>query len=86
MIPLDVIKISYHPSNKSYAVILNDELPEEIEVETGIQTPIYIEIFSGLDSGQEVITGDWKKLLEEAKESQTKASSLKKILWMIRSK
>ena len=72
--------------NKSYAVILNDELPEEIEVETGIQTPIYIEIFSGLDSGQEVIIGDWEKLLEEAKESQTKASSLKKILWMIRSK
>ena len=72
--------------NKSYAVILKDELPEEIEVDTGIQTPIYVEIFSGLDSGQEVITGDWKKLLEEAKESQTKASSLKKILWMIRSK
>ena len=72
--------------NKSYAVILKGELPEEIEVQTGIQTPIYVEIFSGLDSGQEVITGDWKKLLEEAKESQTKASSLKKILWMIRSK
>jgi len=72
--------------NKSYAVILKNDLPEEIEVETGIQTPIYIEILSGLDSSQEVITGDWKKLLEEAKESKTKGSSLKKILWMIRSK
>ena len=72
--------------NKSYAVILKDEIPEEIEVETGIQTPINIEILSGLDSGQEIITGDWEKLLEEAKESNSKGSSLKKILWMIRSK
>jgi len=72
--------------NKSYAVILNNELPEEIEVKTGIQTPIHIEILSGLVADQEVIIGDWKKLLEEAKESNTKGSSLKKILWMIRSK
>ncbi len=72
--------------NKRYAVILKDELPEEIEVETGIQTPIYVQILSGLDSSQEVITGDWKKLLEEANESKIKGSSLKKILWMIRSK
>ena len=72
--------------NKSYAVILNNELPEEIEVETGIQTPIHKEILSGLVADQEVILGDWKKLLEEAKESNSKGSSLKKILWMIRSK
>ncbi len=72
--------------NKSYAVILSNELPEEIEVETGIQTPIHIEILSGLVADQEVIIGDWEKLLEEAKESNTKGSSLKKILWMIRSK
>ena len=72
--------------NKSYAVILSNELPEEIEVETGIQTPIHIEIISGLVADQEVIIGDWEKLLEEAKESNTKGSSLKKILWMIRSK
>ena len=72
--------------NKSYAVILSNELPEEIEVETGIQTPIHIEIISGLVAGQEVIIGDWEKILEEAKESNTKGSSLKKILWMIRSK
>ena len=72
--------------NKSYAVILSNELPEEIEVKTGIQTPIHIEIISGLVADQEVIIGDWKKLLEEAKESNTKGSSLKKILWMIRSK
>ena len=72
--------------NKSYAIILKNELPEEIEVKTGIQTPIHKEILSGLVAGQEVIIGDWEKLLEEAKESNTKGSSLKKILWMIRSK
>ena len=72
--------------NKSYAVILNDELPKEIEVKIGIQTPIYNEILSGLVADQEVIIGDWKKLLEESKESNSKVSSLKKILWMIRSK
>ena len=72
--------------NKSYAIILKNELPEEIEVKTGIQTPIHKEILSGLVADQDVIIGDWKKLLEEAKESNTKGSSLKKILWMIRSK
>jgi HlyD family secretion protein len=72
--------------NKSYAVILDNELPKEIEIETGIQTPIYIEVLSGLIADQEVIIGDWKKLLEEANKSKTKGSSLKKILWMIRSK
>ena len=72
--------------NKSYAAILSNELPKEIEVKTGIQTPIHIEIVSGLVADQEVIIGDWKKLLKDAKESNTKGSSLKKILWMIRSK
>jgi HlyD family secretion protein len=72
--------------NKSYAVIENDELPEEIEIKTGIQTPIYIEVLAGLVVDQEVIIGDWEKLIKEAKESKTKGSSLKKILWMIRSK
>ena len=32
------------------------------------------------------VLGDWEKVMEEAKKSSTKSSSLKKILWMIRSK
>ena len=72
--------------NKSHVVILNDKIPEKVDVETGIQTPIYTEILSGLEPKQEVIIGDWEKLLEEANQSKGKGSALKKILWMIRSK
>ena len=44
------------------------------------------EIISGLENGQEVVVGDWEKLLADAANSGGKGSSLKKILWMIRSK
>ena len=71
---------------KSFAVIINNELPEEIEIKTGIRTPIYIEVLTGLIADQEVIIGDWEKLIKEAKESKDKGSTLKKILWMVRSK
>ena len=33
-----------------------------------------------------IVVGDWKKLLADAESSGKKGSSLKKILWMIRSK
>jgi HlyD family secretion protein len=72
--------------NKSHVVILNVGYPEKVEVKAGIQTPIYTEILSGLEPKQEVIVGDWEKLLEEANQSKEKGSALKKILWMIRSK
>ena len=71
---------------KSFAVIINNELPEEIEIKTGIITPLYIEVLTGLMADQEVIIGDWEKLIKEAKESKNKGSALKKILWMVRSK
>ena len=71
---------------KSFAVIINNELPEEIEIKTGIITPLYIEVITGLVADQEVIIGDWEKLIKEAKESKNKGSALKKILWMVRSK
>ena len=71
---------------KSFAVIINNELPEEIEIKTGIRTPLYIEVLTGLMADQEVIIGDWEKLIKEAKKSKNKGSALKKILWMVRSK
>ena len=61
-------------------------LIEEIEIKTGIITPLYIEVITGLMADQEVIIGDWEKLIKEAKESKNKGSALKKILWMVRSK
>ena len=73
--------------NKFYAVILkNDEVPEEKQIEIGIKTPIYTEILSGLSHDQEVVVGDWQKILAESEEANKKGSSLRKILWMIRSK
>ena len=71
---------------RTYAVILNNEVPEEIQIEIGIQTPIHTEVLSGLNPNQEVVVGDWEKLLAEAEEANKKGSSLRKILWMIRSK
>ncbi|MBC8284216.1 MAG: efflux RND transporter periplasmic adaptor subunit [Nitrospinae bacterium] len=72
--------------NGKFAMILKNEKPEKVEVKTGIRNPIHVQIISGLAPGDKVILGDWEKALEEAKEASGKGSSLKKILWMIRSK
>ena len=67
-----------------FAVILKNDQPEKVRVKTGIKNPIHVQIISGLNPDGEVILGDWEKILQEAKEK--KSSSLRKILWMIRSK
>ena len=72
--------------NKKFAMVLNDDKPERVDVQTGIRNPIHVQILSGLNPGDQVILGDWEKVMEEAKKSNKKSSSLKKILWMIRSK
>jgi HlyD family secretion protein len=69
-----------------FAMVLKDDKPEKIAVQTGIRNPIHVQIVSGLGPGDQVILGDWEKALEEAKNASTTGSSLKKILWMIRSK
>ena len=69
-----------------FAMVLKNEKPEKLLVKTGIKNPIFVQILSGLSPGDRVILGDWEKVLEEAKNSSEKSSSLKKILWMIRSK
>ena len=72
--------------NEKFAMVLKNDKPEKVIVKTGIRNPIQVEIVSGLNPEDEVILGDWEKVLEEAKEQNKKVSSLKKILWMIRSK
>ena len=72
--------------DEKFAMVLNKEKPEKLLVKTGIKNPIFVQILSGLSPGDRVILGDWEKVLEEAKNSSEKSSSLKKILWMIRSK
>ncbi len=75
-----------HDGDRAYAMIQIDEMPAEVPIEVGIQTPIHAEILSGLEPGQEVVVGDWEKALAEFEESGKKGSSLRKILWLIRSK
>ena len=72
--------------NEKFAMVLKNDKPEKVIIKTGIRNPIQVEILSGLNPDDEVILGDWEKVLEEAKEQDKKVSSLKKILWMIRSK
>jgi len=67
-----------------FAVLLKNDQPEKVRVKTGIKNPIDVQILSGLSPGDEVILGDWEKILEESRKK--KSSSLRKILWMIRSK
>jgi len=67
-----------------YVMVLKNDDPKKVRVKTGIRNPIHAQILSGLNNDDEVILGDWEKILEESKEE--KSSSLKKILWMIRSK
>jgi HlyD family secretion protein len=69
-----------------FAMVLKEDKPEKIAVQTGIRNPIHVQIVSGLIPGDQVILGDWENALEEAKNASTTGSSLKKILWMIRSK
>jgi HlyD family secretion protein len=67
-----------------YVMLLKNDQPEKTRVKTGIKNPIHVQILSGLKPDDAVILGDWKKVVEEAKNN--KGSSIKKILWMIRSK
>ena len=71
---------------RTYAVVLNSDVPGEVPIAVGVQTPIYVQILSGLQPGQKVLVGDWEKVLAEAEKSGKKGSTLRKILWMIRSK
>jgi len=69
-----------------FVMVLKNDLPEKVRVQTGIKNPIDVQIISGLNLDEEVILGDWEKILKEAQENKGKGSSLRKILWMIRSK
>jgi HlyD family secretion protein len=70
----------------NYVVILDNGAPTKTPIETGIENAIHTQVLSGLEIGQKVILGDWEKILAEAGGEKNKGSSLRKILWMIRSK
>lgn len=69
---------------KTYVAVLEQGMPREVEVKTGIQNPIHVQILSGLQPGQEVVLGDWEKLIEEYTRKNDKMSTLRRILFILR--
>ncbi|MEL6612199.1 MAG: efflux RND transporter periplasmic adaptor subunit, partial [Bacteroidota bacterium] len=51
--------------------VVRDGKAEIVEVETGIADDTYIEIRSGLQAGEQVITGPFRALRTELKPGQT---------------
>ena len=70
---------------ESFAAILENDLPKEIPVTTGIQNPIRVEIVSGLEAGQEVLLGDWEKILAEYQTGKDKMSTIRKMMFILKS-
>ena len=70
---------------ESFAAILENDLPKEISVTTGIQNPIRVEIVSGLEAGQEVLVGDWEKVLAEYRKGKDKMSTIRKMMFILKS-
>jgi len=73
-------------NEKTYAAVLQGGMPNEIPVTTGIHNTIHIQVLTGLDMGQEILVGDWEKTVEQYEKSKDKSSTLRRILWLIRSK
>ncbi|MFQ5717748.1 MAG: efflux transporter periplasmic adaptor subunit, partial [Nitrospinales bacterium] len=69
-----------------FAVVLEDETPSKVPITTGIQNEIYVRVLSVLQEGETLVVGDWKKIQAEKETSNSKRSTLRKILWMLRSK
>ncbi len=72
--------------DEHFVAILENDLPKEIPVETGVKNPIDIQIISGLEPQQVVLIGDWEKILEEYKKDKDKMSTIRKMLFLLRSK
>ncbi len=69
-----------------FAVLLEGDTPREVPITVGFETPIHTQVLEGLATGQKVIVGDWKQAEEDAEALAKKGSTLRKILWMLRSK
>ncbi|PIQ97492.1 MAG: efflux transporter periplasmic adaptor subunit [Nitrospinae bacterium CG11_big_fil_rev_8_21_14_0_20_56_8] len=71
---------------KVYAMLLDGDRPREVPVVAGIQSPIFTQILKGLEAGQKVVLGDWEQVIKDAEEASKGGSSLRKILFMLRSR
>jgi HlyD family secretion protein len=71
---------------KKYAAILVNKEPKEILVTTGVRNPIHVQVLSGLKADQEVLVGDWQTLWEEHLKGDDNMSTIRKMLFILRSK
>lgn len=82
-LPREALRVQ---KNKKFAAILVNREPKEIPVTTGVRNPIHVQILSGLKADQEVLIGDWETLWEDYQKGEDNMSTIRKILFIIRSK
>ena len=82
-LPREALRVK---KNKKYAAILVNNEPKEVPVTTGVRNPIHVQILSGLKADQEVLIGDWQTLWEEHQKGDGNMSTIRKMLFILRSK
>ncbi len=82
-LPREALRVG---KNKKYVAILVNNEPKEVPVTTGVRNPIYIQILSGLEVDQKVLIGDWQALWEEHQKGDDNMSTIRKMLFILRSK
>ena len=82
-LPREAIRVE---KGKKYAAILVNNEPKEVPVTTGVRNPIHVQILSGLEPDQEVLIGDWQTLWEEHQKGDDNMSTVRKMLFILRSK
>ena len=82
-LPREALRVE---KNKKYAAILVNNEPREVPVTTGVRNPIHVQILSGLKADQEVLIGDWQTLWEEHQSGDDNMSTIRKMLFILRSK
>lgn len=82
-LPREALRVE---KNKKYAAILVNNEPKEVPVTTGVRNPIHIQVLSGLEADQKVLIGDWQTLWEEYQKGDDNMSTIRKMLFILRSK
>jgi HlyD family secretion protein len=82
-LPREALRVE---KSKKYAAILVNNKPKEVLVTTGVRNPIHIQVLSGLEADQVVLIGDWQTLWEEHQKGDDNMSTIRKMLFILRSK
>ncbi len=82
-LPREAVKIK---DDGKVAAVLENKRPKEIPVTTGVRNPIHVQILSGLEENQQVLVGDWETLWEKYQKGKDNMSTIRKMLFILRSK